>query len=106
MNIVNLTPHSISILDESGEPRVIPPSGNIARVAMGWREVVRENGIQFFRAVKGEVMGLPAPCFDTVFLVSAMVREAVPSRPDVVSPGDLVRDNKGNPIGCKGLVMN
>jgi hypothetical protein len=106
MNIVNLTPHSISILDASGEPRVIPPSGNIARVKTESREVARENGIQFFRSVKGEVMGLPAPCFCTVFLVSAMVREAVRFRSDVVSPGELVRDDKGNPIGCKGLVIN
>jgi hypothetical protein len=34
------------------------------------------------------------------------VRESVPSRKDVVSPGELIRDAKGNPVGCKGFEMN
>lgn len=39
-------------------------------------------------------------------LVSAMVREALPLRKDLVSPGQLLRDDDGNVIGCLGLVGN
>ena len=38
----------------------------------------------------------------TVFIVSGMVAAMV-ERDDVMSPGPLLRDEEGRPIGCKGL---
>lgn len=48
------------------------------------------------------MVGLPEPEAGTVLIASAMVADAV-RRPDVMSPGELVRNEAGQPIGCKGL---
>jgi hypothetical protein len=42
----------------------------------------------------------------TRYIVSAMVRVAVPLRMDVFSPADFVRDEKGTIIGCRALEGN
>lgn len=39
----------------------------------------------------------------TVYVVSALVRLALPYRRDLASPGPLVRDADGQPVGCRGL---
>lgn len=44
-----------------------------------------------------------APIVKTWLLVSAIVRTARPQRPDLVSPGELVRGPDGQPVGCKGV---
>jgi hypothetical protein len=51
----------------------------------------------------GDVTGLPAPVLGTIYIVSYMVRMACPDRYDLASPGELVRDKDGRPIGCKTL---
>lgn len=56
--------------------------------------------------VMGAVDGLPEPQPDTLLIVSALVRLAVPHRTDVVSSGSLVRDESGRPVGCLGLSVN
>ena len=40
------------------------------------------------------------------YLVSLAVRLAVPDRRDVFSPGELIRDGNGQPVGCIGLAGN
>jgi hypothetical protein len=50
----------------------------------------------------GEVTDLPEPEEGTIYIVSGMVAAAAP-RPDVMSPGTLVRDDQGKPMGCLGL---
>lgn len=107
MEFRNLTPHTINIVDgEGNEVLSISPSGDIARVAVSNQLVETDLGIEIFRAEYGEVEGLPAPKADMVYIVSMLVRERVPERSDVFSPGLLVRDDSGRPIGCRGLVMN
>ena len=64
------------------------------------------DGVPLSRVSYGTVEGLPEPAEGTLFVVSALVRSAVPGRSDVASPGDLVRDAGGNVIGCRGLVIN
>ena len=43
---------------------------------------------------------------DVLLIVSAMVRQALPDRKDLASPGDLVRDENGAVIGCGNLIIN
>jgi len=62
------------------------------------------NGIPLFSRAFGEVIGLPAPAEGVLLIVSALVADASPDRLDLVSPGELVRDDKGQPVGCKGFV--
>jgi len=103
MEIVNLTPHDIVV--RSGVDFVTIPSSGVARCAetrtpMG---TIADTGIQRFAVSYGAVDGLPAPQADTICVVSAIVRQALPDREDVFSPSGLVRDAEGRVIGCEGL---
>jgi hypothetical protein len=51
----------------------------------------------------GEVFGLPEPQPDTIYVVSALVAQAVPDRSDVFVVDDTVRDEQGRIIGCRAL---
>ena len=98
---VNLTPHTINVI--VGDDVIdFPPSGLIARC-----DVVRHDGfsiadIPVNPTSFGDVVGLPDCADNTFYIVSGLVH-GVANRHDVLAPGDLVRDNNGNPIGCKGL---
>jgi hypothetical protein len=107
MTLKNLTPHQIVVVGASGETlAVLPPSGNVARVAMT-REIVGEvAGLPVYRSQYGSLVGLPAEDAGVALVVSAMVRLAVPGRSDVYSPGELVRGADGQPVGCRGLEGN
>jgi len=107
----NLTPHTLNIHTPGGVV-VVEPSGCVARVEtvsepadalVSWAaHAGAEPKIPTVRTSYGEVTGLPAFVQGTWLVVSGMVASASP-RGDVFSPGDLVRDEKGRPCGCKGL---
>ena len=105
--LVNLTPHAITVAGASGETlAVLPPSGEIARVSVTRSESGQVAGLPVFRSVTGDVVGLPTPADGVGYVVSAMVRAAVPTRRDVFSPGTLLRGADGQPVGCVGLEAN
>ena len=105
--IINLTPHAVIV-----DGVTFPPSGKIARVeekVEHLKEVALEDGkarIALVKKTYGEVVGLPDPCEGTYYIVSAMVRLACPAQQDLLSPGDLIRDDKGVIVGCKNLIAN
>jgi len=109
LNIVNLTPHALNFMPEGpdGPTVTIPPSGQVARCAVDRVQVdtvavdgitVPVNQTQF-----GAVTGLPDPQPDTIYIVSAVVAQAVPDRPDVFIVDDAVRDDQGRIIGARAL---
>lgn len=104
--IVNLTPHSINLLVDDKEI-VIPPSGTIARAATERRQIdtIKIDGVDIpvNKTVFGDVVGLPDPKPDTIFIVSMLVANAVPHRDDVFIVDDTVRDDEGRIIGAKAL---
>lgn len=100
--IVNLTPHTITILF-SNETWFLEPSGTVARCKMVCEPAGHHDGIPLTSVSYGTVEGLPEPAEGVLYVVSALVKAAVPGRNDVASPGDLVRDASGNVIGCRGL---
>lgn len=107
MRYENLTPHEINICNNEGVVVLtLPASGNVARVAS--KSVSRDSGLGFSLNVVeyGEVTGLPDAVDGVTLVVSAMVRSALPGRLDLASPGELVRDAEGKPLGCKGLNVN
>lgn len=103
---VNLTPHAIVVVRPSGATIGFTPSGDVARVSTQDQVVAVINGIEISTTSYGEVVGLPEPQPGVIFLVSALVRQAMPNRFDVVSPGGLIRDAQGQPVGCTGFVAN
>lgn len=107
----NLTPHEVKIFKLNGTVPdldvVIEAGEEVARVSCEYVKVDKKvEGVDMYRTVFGEVTGLPEYSEGTYLLVSAMVREALPLRSDLVSPGQLLRNDDGNVIGCLGLVGN
>ena len=101
MLFVNLTPHTLNIHTPEGV-REIAPSGDVARVSSSSRRTGHINNIPVYSVTFGKVTGLPDPVEGTVLIVSGMVATVHP-RKDVFSPGELIRDGSGRPIGCNGL---
>ncbi len=107
VEIVNLTPHEITLVREDGEVMKIPPSGQVARVKVE-QEVVNEiNGISIVRTKFGDIEGLPEPQDGKIFIVSSLVAQAAAKlgRTDVVapdtSPQGVIRDENGRIVGVK-----
>lgn len=102
MQFINLTPHTINI-HSNGNITNVAPSGNIARVSTRYQHSNTVSDINIYNCVYGDIDGLPDSQDDTIYIVSGVVKSAVPNRMDVMSPGELIRDNDGKPIGCNGL---
>lgn len=102
---VNLTPHEVVVVD--GIEYRFPASGTVARVTEITEEAPRIGGFRVVRKTYGEVTDLPEPAPDTVYIVSALVREAA-KRSDLVSPDsgkDAIRNEKGQIIAVRGFVQ-
>ena len=125
LRLVNLTPHVITILSPVGvarkgatltatNPTVIRtiPSSGVARVTQGYpvpapmiEDVPTTEPVRY-----GAVEGLPN--FDGVhaYIVSLITVQAAreTGRPvaDLLTPGDLVRNEEGQPIGCLNLARH
>ena len=111
--IINLTPHTINVLDENKKPVItLPTSGAVARVSTT-RQVVGHiitdttppATVWVSRVAYGEVVGLPEynQDSDVFYVVSSLVKAALPNRGDLLTPGELVRNEAGQPVGCIGL---
>ena len=109
MRIVNLTPHALNLMPAgpTGPVVTIPPSGQVARCAVDRVQVdtVTVDGISVpvNQTRFGEVSDLPDPQPDTIFVVSALVAQAIPERQDVFIVDDAVRDEQGRIIGARAL---
>ena len=108
--IKNLTPHEIIILNDSNESITIKPEGTIARCNQSNKpigyiktdcSIIAISETQF-----GEVYNLPKPEPDTYYIVSRLVMQACPERTDLLVPNEIIRDDKGNIIGCASLANN
>lgn len=107
----NLTAHDISIMVLGGT-RVIPPSGQVARVRT--RRMIRDAitmgrlRISCSEIESIAVDGVPEPIPGVIFLVSTFVAQhpQVRGRTDVMAP-DLhtaTRDSNGNVVAISNLV--
>lgn len=107
MIIVNLTPHAINVHVEGGVVD-IPASGMVARVACNRTRVSKLNGIPTYAITYGSVEGFPDPQPDTIYIVSKLVAAAIVEQElypgaIIVTPGTLLRNEAGQPIGCDGF---
>jgi hypothetical protein len=105
MKLVNLTPHEVTILAGEATPFVIlGPSGVVARCSVTSRQLDPLFGvIPVATSELGEVTGLPEQEDGIALVVSRIVAEALPERSDLYFPGEVVRDEKGNIVACRGL---
>ena len=103
MKFINLTPHAIKLNDGT----TFPPSGVVARVAADLQEVKTIGGVQLYRQTFGDVEGLPEVIPGTMYIVSAMVLDAV-DRDDCVAPAtsskETIRNEAGQIVSVPGFV--
>ena len=102
---VNLTPHVINAIRKDGSTESFDPSGSVARVGSVATPVDFHPDFDVTFSDFGDVVGLPDPQPNTVFIVSGMVLDApsLAGRTDLVAPGNLVRGEDGQPKGCQGF---
>ena len=103
VELVNLTPHQITLIRPDGSKIVLPKSNDPARVRMTTEVVGEVQGIPLKRTVYGEVMSLPAPRDGVVYVVSTLVLKRIDMRQDLVAPMDVFRDDDGKPLGAQSL---
>ena len=106
MKLKNLTPHNVVIVINDSKKIVIPSDG-IARVTEEKNATpsIDVDGviIETFVSSFGEVENLPPQEDGVMVIVSALVASAAKDRNDLLVPGELVRDDGGNIVGCKSL---
>lgn len=101
--IKNFTPHPITICNNAGEViRVIQPEGlvRLKAVTVPAGEI---DGVPVTKTEFGQPEGLPEFKEGVFIVVSQLVKTALPSRSDLLVPAEVVRDEKGNIVGCKSL---
>lgn len=113
ITIKNLTPHAIVYIITADECIKIPASGTVARVSTNTQNTVKLNidnpskfAIQLQKTSYGNVQYLPEQEDSVYLIVSAMVRQALPERKDLLSPAGLLRNGDGEIIGCTAFDTN
>jgi len=101
MTFINLTSHPIN---EVTTGITVEPSGIIARCKSTTVKTGEHACVPLFETTfSGEIEGLPDPVEGTIYIVSALALNCAGGRTDVVSPGNLQRDQQGRPVGCFGF---
>lgn len=130
--LINMTPHDINILDDSnvsfdkasrgykvnGDPIIrgtCKPSGTVLRCSQEETEAGDLNGIKLYKvkfgrvvhtAKDGSVVTFNVPVKEGVYyIVSNIIKNALADRPDLLVPTRVVRNDKGQPVGCLGFAV-
>jgi hypothetical protein len=98
MTLINLTPHEIIFSDG----RTIKSSG-VARCKVLEEVVGKIDDLPIIVSKFGDVEGLPPPTESILYIVSMVTASACRHRKDVFVPARLIRDEKGNIVGCSAL---
>lgn len=103
IKIINLTPHTVNIVNIEGEEIKSYKSEGIVRVSTTSKLKSVIDDVNIYSTEYGEVEGLPQEKEGTYYIVSMLVKQALPNRKDLLSPSQPVRDSEGKVIGCLGL---
>lgn len=103
---INCTPHPINLISLEGSIMTLPKGDVVPRLAQSTKNVDVVNGVTITETYFGETQDLPEPQEEVFLIVSRLILSANPSRKDLLVPNELVRDEKGNIIGCKSLARN
>lgn len=102
-SFINLTPHDITLLNDEGVVERIIPSSGVARLKAITVQEPPVLGIPISKTVYSEPVGLPPHETGVYFIVSQLIKNALPHRADLLVPAEVVRDSEGNILGCKSL---
>ncbi|MEA3280205.1 MAG: hypothetical protein U9Q38_06370 [Thermodesulfobacteriota bacterium] len=102
---VNLTMHDIFITGGITIPAPVV-SDHPCRVEKTVQVEYRDD-VKIITNVYGKIFGLPEPKDNTIYIVSAVVLNALgSSRPDVVAVAGVIRGKNGEVTCCTGLRTN
>ena len=104
-NIINLTPHEVTLMDSNNNIIQKFPSSGIVRLTTTREKVGGINGITVNKTIFGKVEGLPEYKENTYYIVSAIVANALTNRDDLIIPDDTVRNDKGQIIGRRSFAI-
>lgn len=101
--IINTTPHNVNICDANNKViNTFLKSDNPIRLNSTSNQIGDVNGIPVNSVTFGSA-DLLAFQEGIYYIVSALVKNALPNRPDLLVPHDVVRDEGGNIIGCRSF---
>lgn len=106
MNIINKTKHPINVYRDGVLVTSYYSESPSAECREETRVIGEANGIPLAITNYGEVTGLPEQSEGILYLVSTMIRNALPNRTDLATPGGLVRNEIGAVIGCEYFIIN
>ena len=103
-----MTPHPVIILDEENVPIARFESKGQIRLKTEiylWGNLLThlEEIIPITITYFGTPEGLPEREFQIYYIVSQLIKSALPDRTDLLVPAEVVRDKDGNIIGCRSL---
>lgn len=103
--LINMTPHAITIVKKDGEKIMeIPASGKTIRLKTSTESAgFAIEDIPVTKTTFGEPEGLPDFEDGTFFIVSQLIKNAFPTRNDLLVPAEVVRNAEGNIVGCTSL---
>ena len=112
--ILNLTPHSVNLLDAEGNPlTTFEPTGSIARARQTDNKVseieIDGTTVDVVESSYGEPEDLPGPVEDTFYVVSILTAQAAKAHgrdtADLLVTSDPVRNDEGRIIGCRRFAV-
>ena len=101
--IKNCTPHVINVQKRDGSFGSFQPEEKTPRVETRTKYVCDIDGIPVVETVYGDIADMPSLEDGVYFIVSKMLRDQCRDRNDLLTVGELIRDQRGIVIGCKGL---
>lgn len=109
--LINLTPHVIRVLTDSGNYVDIPPDGRVPRLPMEtkFRDKIPspDGSIEVHAVLYRAVQDLPEPVPDTFYIVSQLICKAA-NRADLVYPDSgptAIRDTSGQVAGVRRFLV-
>lgn len=107
MQIINLTPHSIKLVDKNGNViKVWNKCENPARCKQETIYVTNIGDVPISKTKFGEVYDLPPPNPATLYIVSRFIMIACPERQDLLVPNEIYRTRDGVVQGCQSFAVN
>jgi hypothetical protein len=105
MTVINKTPHPVYVVDGEGKViRTYEKDATPIRLASKTVSAgALPDGTPLTATEFGEPEGLPAYQEGTWYIVSQIVKSALPDRTDLLVPAEVVRDSAGQIVGCKSL---
>jgi hypothetical protein len=108
LKIVNLTPHALNIYDSAGDlVETVEPSGLVARASVSRHLESKAGHIELYESFFSGAAELGEPESNSVYVVSSLYLQALraegKSTAGVYVPGEAVRNEAGQVVGCVGL---